>query len=162
MLARDSRLPRVSADVRCCFLALILSLLSTIGFAGGKINTSQFSGLAIHGYDPVAYFEQGKAVPGNRGLTYTWQGTIFAFASESNRDLFSHSPQKFIPQFGGYCAYAAANDAISDADPTAWQIVEGKLYLNYDNRVQRTWAGELKKNLKLANDNWPRLSQSLE
>ena len=153
---------RGSTGARCYFLAVTLCLLSVSGFAGGKINSSQFSGLAIHGYDPVAYFEQGKAIPGNRNITYVWEGTTFAFASEPNRDLFSRSPVSYLPQYGGYCAYAAANNAISDADPTAWQIVAGKLYLNYDNRVQRTWAGELEKNLRLADDNWPRLAQSLD
>ena len=151
-----------SGSARSYFLAVILCLLSTSGFAGGKINTSQFSELAIHGYDPVAYFEQGKAVPGNREITYQWEGTTFAFASASNRYLFSQSPHYYMPQYGGYCAYAAANNAISDADPTAWQIVEGKLYLNYDNRVQRTWAGELGKNLRLADDNWPQLQRLLD
>ena len=155
-------MPRGSTGARRCFLALILCLLNTSGFAGEKINTSQFSGLAIHGYDPVAYFEQGEAVPGNREITYHWEGATFAFASASNRDLFSRAPNHYIPQYGGYCAYAAANNAISDADPTAWQIVDGKLYLNYDNRVQRTWAGELDKNLRLADENWPQLQRSLE
>ena len=76
--------------------------------------------------------------------------------------MFEANPGHYLPQFGGYCAYAAAHNAISDADPTAWQIVDGKLYLNYNSRVQKTWAGDLDSNIQKGNQNWGELSATIQ
>lgn len=146
-----------------CFVFCIVGLLQcNLVIAAGKINQSVSSGLAIHGYDPVAYFEQGQAEPGDRSILYEYQGVNWAFSSEDNKQLFLQTPQRYIPQYGGYCSYAASRNYVSDADPTAWQIVGGKLYLNYNNRVQRTWASELDQNIKDANTHWPNLSATLD
>ena len=140
----------------------LFALLGGQAAAQGKINSSPFSGLAIHGYDPVAYFEQSQAVPGDREIRHQWNGVEFAFASHENRELFKQNPKRFLPQYGGYCAYAAAHNAVSDVDPIAWQIVEGKLYLNYDHKVQRLWANQLDEFIPLADQHWNSLQQTLE
>ena len=157
----------VRIAVRKCLFLIASVATGLVGFLGAAqaqsaLNTSQTSGLAIHGYDLVAYFEQHQARPGNPEITYQWANTRFAFSSEQNRDLFEANPGHYLPQFGGYCAYAAAHNAISDADPTAWQIVDGKLYLNYNSRVQKTWAGDLDSNIQKGHLNWIELSTTIQ
>lgn len=153
---------KIKPNIGWALFPFVFFLLSGQSIAEGKINTSPFSGLAIHGYDPVAYFEQNEAIPGDREIVYKWNGIEWAFSSEQNRALFQESPQFFVPQYGGYCAYAAAHNAISDVDPIAWQIVDEKLYLNYDHKVQRLWANQLIEFIRLADSNWVELEKILE
>ena len=142
------------------FGGLLVIGVQGLAFAD-PVNRSPFSGLAIHGYDPVAYFTDHAAVPGDREILYEHQGVTWAFASVENRELFRRSPQAYIPKYGGFCAYAASQNAVSDADPTAWQLVDGKLYLNYDKRVQRTWANRIRYHIDAADANWPGLAASI-
>lgn len=97
------------------------------------------TGVAIVGTDPVAYFTDGKAVPGSDAFTTTWQGATWKFASAAHRDLFVADPAKYAPQYGGYCAYGVAQGGLVKIDPTQFTIRDGKLYLNYDNEVQKRW-----------------------
>jgi len=94
---------------------------------------------AIDGYDPVAYFTQNGPVKGQPDITYHWNGASWHFASAANRDLFQQSPEKYAPQFGGWCAYGWAKGYPAKIEPGAWSIVDGKLYLNYDLGVQKMW-----------------------
>jgi YHS domain-containing protein len=115
-------------------LLLVLALFLFSGFAGaGEINTGYFGNVAIKGYDPVAYFTEQRAVKGSEEISYSWLGTDWNFSSEKHKKLFSGSPVKFAPQYGGFCADGVAyGDFTTNIDPTAWRIIEGKLYLNYD------------------------------
>src|SRR5512135_2769630 len=88
-------------------------------------------GVAIRGYDPVAYFTESKPVEGSKQFTFEWQGATWRFASAANRDLFAKTPEKYAPQYGGYCAYAVSQGHTATIDPQRWRIVDGKLYLNY-------------------------------
>lgn len=94
---------------------------------------------AIGGYDPVAYHTQDKPVPGSANITYVWNGATWRFASEANRDLFVANPERYAPQYGGYCALGTAYGHKASTVPEAFAVVDGKLYLNHDAGVQAKW-----------------------
>ena len=136
-------------------LALLLGLLfSTITLAD-KLNLKD--GLAIRGYDPVAYFSDNQAVEGSPSISLHWGGATWQFSSESNRDLFEQDPGKYAPQYGGFCAYAASKGALADADPLAFTVHNGKLYLNFNLQVRDLWDGDRDGNISRADSNWPGL-----
>ena len=119
------------------------------------VNTE--NGVAIKGTDTVAYFNEGRAVKGSDRFTYEWMGATWKFASAENRDLFASNPEKYAPQYGGFCAWAVSQGYTAPIDPNAWKIVNDKLYLNYNKRVQRTWEKDIPGNITKADRNWPRL-----
>ena len=112
-------------------------------------------GVAIRGADPVAYFTQGEYVPGSADYTYDWGEATWQFASAENRDLFASNPNEYAPQYGGFCAWAVSEGYTAPVDPTAWEIVDGKLYLNFDQRIQRRWQRDIPGHIVRANENWP-------
>ncbi len=116
-----------------------IALLAISGFANaGPLNTK--GGVyATHGYDPVAYFTESKPVKGYSQFAAEYQGAQWIFSSAENKALFEGNPEKFAPQYGGHCAFAAAHENVVDIDPAAWHIHEGKLYLNYNKSVQKKW-----------------------
>lgn len=114
-------------------------------------------GVAIKGYDPVAYFIDGKPVRGSRGFEYVWMGAKWHFASVENRDLFINNPEKYAPKYGGYCAYAVSVGSTADIDPEEWNIVAGKLYLNLSRKIRDTWSKDIPGNIKKADENWPNI-----
>ncbi len=120
-----------------------------------EIYTGILSSTAVGGYDPVAYFTEGKAVRGKRDLTFAWKGVTWRFASEKNRDLFREKPEAYAPQFGGYCAWAVSQGYTAKGDPRHWNVVDGKLYLNYDAGVKKTWEKDIPGNIAKAGKNWP-------
>ena len=111
--------------------------------------------VAIRGADPVAYFTQSRYVPGSADYPYEWGDATWQFASAENRDLFAENPEQYAPQYGGFCAWAVAEGYTAAVDPNAWEIVDGKLYLNYDARIQRRWQQDIPGNIARANGNWP-------
>ncbi|MEL6384036.1 MAG: YHS domain-containing (seleno)protein [Cyanobacteria bacterium J06626_18] len=113
------------------------------------------NGVAIRGADPVAYFTQGSYVAGSADYTYEWGGAIWQFASAENRDSFASSPGQYAPQYGGFCAWAVSQGYTAPVDPTAWEIVDGKLYLNFDARIQRRWEQDIPGHIASADQNWP-------
>ena len=115
------------------------------------------SGVAIKGYDPVAYFTQSKPVKGSSTFTYQWANSTWWFASAEDRDEFVRNPEKYAPQYGGYCAYGVSQGHTAPIDPEAWTIIEGKLYLNYSKGVKKTWSEAIPKHIDEANRNWPGL-----
>ncbi len=110
--------------------------------------------LAIKGYDPVAYFTVGKPIQGMAKYTATYKGAIYRFNTAQNRDTFKSSPQKYAPQYGGYCAFGVAMDKKFDTDPTAWKIIADKLYLNLNKDVQNKWKQDTQKYLAMSEQNW--------
>lgn len=100
---------------------------------GGRTDT------AINGYDPVAYFTVGKPVKGQDGLATEWMGAKWKFSSQANLDLFKANPEKYAPQYGGYCAYGVTQGALVKIEPDQFTVRDGKLYLNYDADVQAKW-----------------------
>ncbi len=114
-------------------------------------------GLALRGHDPVAYFTEGAPRRGLAEYAHEWQGAEWRFASAENRAAFVADPDAFAPQFGGYCAWAVAEGYLAPVDPNAWAIVDGRLYLNFNARIQRRWERDIPGNLRRANTNWPAL-----
>ena len=123
-------------------------------FAAQEINQTR-SGVAIKGYDAVAYFVDQKAVKGSQSYTFEWRGATWYFQGEENRGLFAHSPEKYAPRYGGYCAYAVSKGSIAPGDPEAWTIHEGKLYLNFSRGVRDRWRRDIPGNIAKADANWP-------
>lgn len=123
-----------------------------------KLNVNN-NGLAIQGYDPVAYFTQDAAIEGSAEFTATHQGATYQFTSADNRDLFAADPAKYAPAYGGFCAYAVANGYTAKVDPAAYSVVDGKLYLNYSKGVRSRWQNDVAGNISKGDANWPSLSQ---
>ena len=117
-------------------------------------------GVAIRGYDPVAFHTESRAVVGDKRYTHRWMNAEWRFVSRENRDLFAADPGLYAPEYGGYCAYAASQGKIYDANPKFWKIVDGKLYLNYNQSAQESWEKELTQNIARAGQLWPRLIQN--
>ena len=115
------------------------------------------SDLAVSGYDPVAYFTDGKPVEGSRDYSFAWNGATWRFASPANLDQFKADPAKYALQFGGYCAWAVSQGYTASADLQAWRIVDGKLYLNYNLDVQKTWEQDVPGNIAKGKGNWPKV-----
>ena len=141
--------------------ALVMTTVAPIGkvaeAAQPEINVGRYSKLAIHGYDPVAYFKSGKPVEGKETFPFVYKNAKWLFSSAENLELFQADPEAYAPQYGGHCAYAASLGEFSDADPVAWRVIGGKLYLNYDNRVQRQWENDLEANIVKGDENWPKM-----
>lgn len=112
---------------------------------------------AIDGYDPVAYFVNQQPQKGSSDFEYSWNGAKWYFASQENLNSFSKEPQKYTPQFGGYCAYAVSQGYTYAINPEAWKIVNGKLYLNYSKSIQKKWESNQADLIKQAELNWPKL-----
>jgi YHS domain-containing protein len=134
---------------------LILLLLGAIDVTLAQNTVFVKSGEAIRGYDPVAYFKENKPVKGNDSFTFSWQGAKWKFASQQNLNDFKSNPEKYAPQFGGYCAYGVSDNHKASTSPEAWTIVNGKLYLNYDTDVQKLWKEDQQMHIQKANKNWP-------
>lgn len=120
---------------------------------------ADWRGRAIRGYDPVAYFTEGRPVEGSKDFTHEWMGATWYFASAANRDAFAAEPERYAPQYGGYCAFAVANGSTASIDPEAWRIVDGKLYLNYSKSVFAKWLKDIPGYISKADANWPRVIQ---
>jgi YHS domain-containing protein len=113
--------------------------------------------LMLKGYDPVAYFTVGKPVKGDPKFEYNWMDATYRFASQENLELFKKTPEKYAPQYGAYCAYAVSQGYTAPVDPEAWDIVNGKLYLNYSKAVQKKWRENRDNYIAAADKNWPNL-----
>ncbi len=112
-------------------------------------------GIAVGGYDPVAYFKVNKPVRGKKSITYKYKGATWRFSSQKNLETFKANPTQFAPQYGGYCAWAVSQGYTAKGDPLAWKVYKGKLYLNYNRSVQKRWAQDIPGNVKKGNKNWP-------
>ena len=111
--------------------------------------------LAIRGYDPVAYFTEGAPVEGDSVYEYEWNGATWRFSSAANKELFASNPDAYAPQYGGYCAKALSEGNMASTVPEAWEIVDGKLYLNYSLAVQQEWQADIPGNIAKADAKWP-------
>lgn len=137
---------------------LMIGLAWSMGaLAEGRIFTRD--GLAIGGTDPVAYFTQGKPVQGSPGYQLEWRNATWQFVSAEHRDRFQAAPETYAPQYGGWCAWAAARGEAAATIPEAWKIVDDKLYLNYNRRIQRRWESDIPGNIEAADEHWPNIFQ---
>lgn len=144
-------------DFKFIFASIAVLLMGTLSaMAEDAVNTN-WRGLAIKGYDTVAYFEAGGPQKGSSDHEFEWQGATWRFSSTSHRTKFAANPEKYAPQYGGYCAWAVSNNYTAPVDPEAWKIVDGKLYLNYNLKVQADWEKEIAQNIRKADGFWPTL-----
>lgn len=150
--------PFMQRVTRLASLTAAFALITVVSLHAQKVNTD-WSRLAIKGYDPVAYFVEGRPVQGDALFESEYAGAKYRFASAANRDRFTQEPQKYAPQYGGYCAYAVSRNYTADTDPLAWRIVNGKLYLNYNRKAQQKWEEDVPGNITKGDTNWPSLSQ---
>ncbi len=134
--------------------ALLLIALFCVGCANLQGSTFSDEEGAIRGYDPVAYFSEGKPVKGVANITYRYKGSIWHFANEENRQRFGQDPTRYEPQYGGYCAYAMSNGYVASINPQAWTIHDDKLYLNYSLGVRERWLKDIPGHVKRADRNW--------
>lgn len=110
---------------------------------------------AIRGYDPVAYFSESRAIKGNPDISHSWNGAVWHFSSEKNRAAFASAPEKYVPAYGGYCAYAVANGYTATTDPEAWTVVDGRLFLNFSQGIKKRWEGKMPHYISRGDANWP-------
>lgn len=118
-------------------------------------------GLVIGGYDPVAYFTDKKAQRGSADHSLSWGGSTWRFKSAENKALFEANPAKYTPQYGGYCSYAMASGDLVSITPTAWDIYNGKLYLNYNSIIRTIWRRNKNGYITRADKHWPNISKGL-
>jgi len=114
-------------------------------------------GKAIKGYDPVAFFTQSKPVMGRDSLKLQWNGADWYFADRENLESFKAAPEKYAPQYGGYCAYGTAEGHKAPTQVETWTILDGKLYFNYNPKVKEVWSKDRPGMIKKADQNWPRI-----
>jgi YHS domain-containing protein len=123
------------------------------GSAVPAVNAAE--GVGLKGYDPVAYFIMGQPAKGADEYNFRWKGVTYRFASPETRETFKADPEKYLPQYGGYCAYAMSLNRIADIDPSRWAIVNGRLYLNNGYLAQSLWSLNKSGNIASGDRNWP-------
>ena len=137
--------------------AFILLLISVNASAVDPIYTPLLSNKAIKGYDTVAYFTEGKPVKGDKAHSTEYKGATWQFASKGNLDLFVANPEKYAPQYGGYCAYAVSQNTTASIEPEQFTVLDGKLYLNYNQSVNDLWNTDRANFISAADKNWPQI-----
>lgn len=136
------------------FAAALLGAPVVVHAASDPVYTSWRDNLAVDGWDPVT-FHSGKPQPGKSEWRAQYQGAVWLFYSEANRDLFLTNPEVFAPQYGGYCAWALARGKLEKGRAEYWHVEDGKLYLNYNRRIKRRWDNNRTRFIEQANDRWP-------
>ena len=152
----------ISRALRIVCLFMLFAATTSVFVQAQSVFTDE-KGLAIKGYDPVAYFTDNKAMQGRAEFTHQWSGVTWNFISAEHRDAFKAAPEKYAPQYGGFCAFGVCmKNAKFPTDPTAWKIVEGKLYLNYNKQTQDAWTKDpLPATISKGDANWKTLSSAM-
>ena len=148
-------------DISVSVLVVVLGLL--VGIAGPAaagadapvpaVNAQE--GIGLKGYDPIAYFINRAPRQGSAQYSFFWKGITYRFASGENLQRFKADPEKYLPQYGGYCAYALSLNRIADIDPSRWAIVNRKLYLNNGFVAEKLWSLDKSGNIASGDRNWP-------
>lgn len=139
-------------------VALFVAALTAPDAARAEGPTNAVFGLAIGGYDTVAYLREGRARAGSARFLHIWNGAAWFFATPANRDAFAAEPQRFAPRYGGFSAYGVSDGALYPIDPYAFLIVDGRLYLHANHYVKRLWAADLTANIARADARWRRIA----
>ena len=148
---------------------LVLSGLLAIGICRAAIGDVQPEapvdeinndhGIAIRGFDPVAYFTDAQAVPGKPTIQYLWKGATYRFATVEHRRLFAADPTHYVPQFGGYCALAVSLGTTADGDPHQWTVDGNRLFLNNNPTALKIWNEDRAQNVRKGTENWPLIAK---
>jgi YHS domain len=144
---------------RLGLLLLVAGLVPSATLAADEVNVTKGAtlagpGLAAHGYDVVAYFDRGRPTHGSDRFAVAHEGATYRFASQANLDAFKANPAKYAPAYGGFCAYGAALGKKFDGDPLLWKIVDGRLFLNLNEDIQKKWSADIAGNVAKADENW--------
>ena len=135
--------------ISLCFVAAMLA-----AFGGQSAASAAEMAVAIKGYDTVAYFQDGRAIKGSESFTFQWHGMVWHFQTKENRDLFAANPEKYAPQYDGFCAWAMTEERKAITDPEVWKIVDGKLYLNCSQEAYEKWRRNIPGHIKKADAIW--------
>lgn len=135
--------------ISCIAVSFLLA-----GLTSQAAENSPTSEIAIKGYDTVAYFQNGQALKGNKAFSFDWHSLTWHFLSKEHRDLFAANPEKYAPQYDGYCAWAMTEKRKAITDPEVWKIVDGRLYLNCSKAAFDKWSRDIPGNIKKADANW--------
>ena len=139
---------------------LITSIALTLAVsaqAADLVNVSGASNIAVSGYDTVAFFTDHKPVNGDPGISATYQGATYIFASKEHKELFEAAPEKYAPQCGGYCAFGVSVGALFPVEISTWQVHDGKLYLNLNQTILKKFNADFDANVAKVQKNWPGL-----
>ena len=157
---------RTTGQITCWGLAAVLALMlaGSVPMSANHVNattgmTLAGAPLAIHGYDPVAYFDEGRARVGKAAFTVKHADAAYRFVSEANKEKFEKDPERYAPQYGGYCAFGVSVGAKFDGDPALFRVVDDKLYLNLNPEIQTTWGKDIPGNIAKADGNWSRIRE---
>jgi YHS domain-containing protein len=137
-----------------------MALASTLSLAKDLVNYDAASRTGLQGYDPVAFFADGKATKGSPVITGEHKGVTYMFSNEEHRATFAHDPEKYLPAYGGYCAYGVSINRLFPVEIDTWEIVDGRLILQYSQDVKRKFAQDKAGNFKKADANWPKLVEA--
>lgn len=132
-------------------------LISATTVHAQKAEIFQKGGAAIRGFDAVAFFTESKPVMGEVEISYEWKGALWLFSSSVNMEKFKSDPEKYAPQYGGYCAFGMADGHKAPTETDTWTIIDNKLYFNYNKKVKEMWWKDTKGFIEKANTNWPEL-----
>jgi YHS domain-containing protein len=135
-------------------------LVAQNGSGGPWLVNVDGDGVAVQGYDVVAYFTDGRPTKGNAANESTYDGALYRFATPEHRAAFELEPRKYLPQYGGYCGYAASINKVSTIDPEIWQIVDGRLILQHTQKAYDLFNADLRANVAKADGHWPGLVAS--
>lgn len=144
---------RTRRHLLAAVLAACASFMPLAAQAAGPVNVNA-QGVAVQGYDPVAYFLVGRPVKGLPEFSAAWNGATYWFANAAHLQTFRADPARFEPQYGGYCAFGVAQGAKPDIDPQAFAVVDGKLYLNLSPGIQKRWQADTPGHIRKATQNW--------
>lgn len=145
------------------FVFILFATMSMHSSAADAIYTGLFGDTAVGGYDTVSYFEKGEPEKGRKKYKHSFANVIWLFNSEQHLNLFKATPEKYMPQYGGFCAWAVAVKKVrASGDPLFWTIVDNKLYLNYDKNVQQDWLKDASGHIQKGDVNWPLMLGSSE
>ncbi len=151
----------LSTSLKKLFLLMLIvetALFSCAKTASISSVNMDSEGVAIKGYDPVAYFTEKRPVKGVSEFEYVWHGARWRFENASHLEAFSRNPERYAPRYGGYCAYAVSQGKIVDIDPDSWTSFEERLYLNLNKDVQKLWEKDMQRYIQMADRNWPRIA----
>lgn len=148
--------------VRHISALLMFVMVTAYAATPGKVSQTEVvdalnlqHGVALKGYDPVAYFTEAEPIAGNPAISYHWQGATWLFSTQEHREAFKADPARYAPQFGGYCAFAVAQGTTAEGDPHQWAIIDSKLYVNNNAIAKKLWDQNRPANIVAGNRNWP-------
>ncbi len=140
-------------------LGAVVLGISAMAHAGPDTETDG-NDVILAGHDAVAYFTQGKPVEGSADYTAVYNGAIYRFSTAKNRDSFNNNPQRYAPQYGGFCAYGMTFGKKFEVDGKAFEVVDGKLYVNKNMDVYKAWAEDIPKHINEAGAQWPKVENT--